>query len=143
MRTPTWRRSSTAIRVTSESGSSSFASSCSTSPLARRRSVASRSPLKWGQPAYLTRAPRSGTTIRIAPARGGPDRYALYVHCQSKLIPTIKRLYASTFRYEKNRALVFETGKPVPLKALSHCIELALTYHLDEKAAKRLDPSPQ
>ncbi len=88
--------------------------------------------LKWGQPSYLTGETRSGTTVRIDRLKkaGG---YALYVHCQSGLVPKFRELYPETFRYEGKRALLFDTDARLPLPELRHCIGLALTHHLRAK----------
>jgi hypothetical protein len=88
--------------------------------------------LKWGQPSYLTEETKSGTTVRIDRLKKG-DGYALYVHCQSGLVPTFRELYPDTFRYEGKRALLFEADARLPLPALRHCIGLALTHHLRAK----------
>ncbi len=37
--------------------------------------------LKWRQPAYLTKNPRCGTTIRIAGVKGQANRCAMFFHC--------------------------------------------------------------
>ncbi len=86
--------------------------------------------LKWGQPSYLTQHPKTGTTIRIDAV--SPDRYALYVHCQTNLIETFKQMYADKFEFSGNRAIIFDQDKSLPEKQLSHCIALALTYHLNK-----------
>ncbi|MCW5738449.1 MAG: DUF1801 domain-containing protein [Enhydrobacter sp.] len=88
--------------------------------------------LKWGQPSYLTEETKSGTTVRIDRLKKG-DGYALYVHCQSGLVPRFRELYPDTFRYEGKRALLFDTDAPLPLPELRHCIGLALTHHLRAK----------
>jgi hypothetical protein len=88
--------------------------------------------LKWGQPSYLTEETRSGTTVRIDRLKNG-DGYALFVHCQSGLVPKFRELYPDTFRYEGKRALLFDTGAQLPLPELRHCIGLALTHHLRAK----------
>jgi hypothetical protein len=88
--------------------------------------------LKWGQPSYLTEETKSGTTVRIDRLKKG-DGYALYVHCQSGLVPTFRELYPDTFRYEGKRALLFEADARLPLPELRHCIGLALTHHLRAK----------
>ena len=85
--------------------------------------------LKWGQPASLTERPKSGSTIRIDAVKGRADRYALYVHCQTTLVPTYRELYPNDFTFEGNRALIFSTEDALPQDALKHCIALALTYH--------------
>jgi hypothetical protein len=88
--------------------------------------------LKWGQPSYLTRESRSGSTIRIdriPPENGGPERYALYVHCQTTLVATYRQLYRDELTFGGNRSILLDVGRPLPKAALKHCIALALTYH--------------
>ena len=85
--------------------------------------------LKWGQPAYLPARPRVGTTVRIDAIKGSPDRYALYVHCQTTLMDSYRLLYPEDFAFEGNRGLIFSTEAEVPETALKHCVALALTYH--------------
>ena len=88
--------------------------------------------LKWGQPSYLTVETKSGTTVRIDRLKEG-DGYALYVHCQSGLVPKFRELYLDTFRYDGKRALQFDTDARLPRPELRHCIGLALTHHLRAK----------
>ncbi len=85
--------------------------------------------LRWGQPSYLTAQSGSGSTIRIDRVRSRPGRYAMYFHCRTTLVETFRRRYPGTFRYEGNRAILFEAHEEVPVGALSRCIALALTYH--------------
>jgi hypothetical protein len=85
--------------------------------------------LKWGQPSYLTAETGSGTTVRIDRLKKS-DGYAIYFHCQSGLVGQFKELYPDTFRTEGKRAIVFDLEDRVPVKALRHCIGLALTHHL-------------
>jgi len=91
--------------------------------------------LKWGQPAYVTAASRSGTTIRLGRASSDDDdrRGALFVHCQSSVISKVRALYADTFIYEGERALVLAADRAPPRAALAHAIEIALTYHLHDR----------
>jgi hypothetical protein len=88
--------------------------------------------LKWGQPSYLTAETGSGTTVRIDRLKKS-DGYAIYFHCRSGLIGQFRELYPDTFRYEGQRAIVFELKDSVPKRALAHCIGLALTHHLRKK----------
>lgn len=90
--------------------------------------------LKWGQPSYLTPKTKSGSTIRIDQVKGEAGRYALYCHCQTSLIENFRALYPEDFRFEGNRAMIFDAGNPPPKEALGHCIALALTYHARKKA---------
>ena len=89
--------------------------------------------LRWGQPSYLTTDSRSGSTIRLGWAKSPQDRYAMYFHCQTTLVDTFKEMYRSEFRFEGNRSIVFDGDDEIPFEELSHCISLALTYHLDKK----------
>lgn len=82
--------------------------------------------LKWGEPSYLT---KTGSTIRINKRTKDDADYAIYFKCTSKLVSTFKELYGDIFRYENNRAFLFNFQDAVPVKELKHCIELALTYH--------------
>jgi hypothetical protein len=91
--------------------------------------------LKWGQPAYLTPQTRSGSTLRIDRVAGSDD-VALYCHCQTDLISVFRELYPQRFRYQGNRALVLDQDRADAAQPLSHCIALALTYHLRRKAAR-------
>jgi len=83
--------------------------------------------LKWGEPSYLV---KKGSTIRIDWKTKTPHQYAMYFKCTSKLVETFKEIYGDEFRYENNRAILFNMEDKVPKKELKTCIELALTYHL-------------
>lgn len=86
--------------------------------------------LKWGQPSFLTAQSKSGSTIRIDRVKGSDEKYAVYFHCQTDLVPTFRELYPKQFAYEGNRAVILDANKRPDEKALAHCIALALTYHL-------------
>jgi hypothetical protein len=53
----------------------------------------------------------------------------MYVHCQTKLVDTFKELYRDVFKFEGNRAIVFDEDDEIPVDELKHCIFLSLTYH--------------
>lgn len=86
--------------------------------------------LKWGEPAFLPSATKSGTTIRINRHKEQDDRYALYVHCQTDLADRYRQLYGDVLNFDGNRAIVFDVEGEFPVDAVRHCIALALTYHL-------------
>lgn len=92
--------------------------------------------LRWGEPTYLTTASGSGSMVRIN-SRGLSGGYAMYFHCQTDLIATFQSLYPGQFRFEGNRAIVFDADDAVPEKQLCHCISLALTYHRNKVQRKR------
>ena len=82
--------------------------------------------LKWGEPSFLT---KKGSTIRMDWKKKKPNQYAIYFKCTSKLVVTFKEIYGDTFNYENHRAILFGLEEDIPVKALKHCIALALTYH--------------
>lgn len=92
--------------------------------------------LKWGEPAYLTEKPRTGSTIRIAWKASAPEQYAMYLNCQTTLVDTYRTLFPE-LRFEGNRAVLFDLAEELPEDAVQRCIELALTYHLTKKKKRR------
>lgn len=82
--------------------------------------------LKWGEPSYLT---KNGSTIRIDWKPKNPELFAIYFKCTSKLVPTFKSLYKDIFKFEGNRAIIFNLKEDIPKTELKHCISLALQYH--------------
>ncbi len=86
--------------------------------------------LKWGEPAYLTPATRSGSTLRLGWKKARPLEYALYFNCQTTLVDTFRTLFPKELRFEGNRAIVLREADSVPTQALRICIAAALTYHL-------------
>lgn len=93
--------------------------------------------LKWGEPAYLTEASKSGSTIRIGWKKAAPTRYALYFNCNTSLVETFRDQFGNDLTFEGNRAIVFDKDDPLPRDAVASCIASALTYHRDKKAAFR------
>lgn len=93
--------------------------------------------LKWGEPAYLTDASGSGTTIRIGWKPAAPTRYAMYFHCRTGLVDRFRELFPDEFGFERNRAIVFEQSDTVPRAPLSMCIAMALTHHRTKKPAPK------
>lgn len=85
--------------------------------------------LKWGEPAFVTAASKNGSTIRIAWKKAKPNQYAMYFNCQTTLVDSFKTMFPTTFKFEGNRALVFDEHDDVPVEALRICDEVALTFH--------------
>jgi len=82
--------------------------------------------LKWGEPSYLSKV---GSAVRIDWKGIKPNQYAMYFHCQTKLVDTFRELYRETLQFEGNRAIVFSFDEKVPRDELKHCISLSLRYH--------------
>lgn len=91
--------------------------------------------LKWGEPAYVTSQSKSGSTIRIDWKKSNPSQYAMYFHCQTNLVDTFRVLFPSEFKFEGNRAIVFNEHDAVPTDALAFCIAAALIYHRSKAVA--------
>ncbi len=96
--------------------------------------------LKWGEPAYLTTASKSGSTIRLGWKPAAPGRYAVYVDCKTTLVETFRTLAGDQLTFEGARAILFEAAAPPP-GILSACLARALTYHLSKR--RRLVSSRQ
>src|SRR5580698_3557772 len=60
--------------------------------------------LKWGEPAYLTEASRSGSTIRLGVAKDG--RCALYLNCKTTLVEEYRAAFSDVLGFEGNRAVL-------------------------------------
>ena len=92
--------------------------------------------LKWGQVSYLTSESGSGSTIRIDQAKSAANQVGVYFHCQTNLVETFRELYPK-LSYSGNRAILLDIDAPLPEAELSHCVALALTYHLLKRRAAR------
>jgi hypothetical protein len=82
--------------------------------------------LKWGEPAFVTKI---GSTLRIDWKEKAPDQYAMYFQCTSRLVDTFRLMFDHKFRYEGNRAIVFQLNQEIPVMELKKCIKASLTYH--------------
>jgi hypothetical protein len=85
--------------------------------------------LKWGEPAYLTEATRSGSTIRLGWFRSSERECAVLFNCRTTLVDDFRKRFPGVFTYEKNRAILLDEREPLPKAALSTCVGMALTYH--------------
>jgi Domain of unknown function (DU1801) len=92
--------------------------------------------LKWGQPSYLTRETKSGSTIRIDQVKPEAGQVAVYFHCQTNLVETFRELYPE-LSFGGNRSILLSAGDKLPEAALRHCVALALTYHLNKRKTGR------
>ncbi|WP_321490599.1 hypothetical protein [uncultured Hyphomonas sp.] len=85
--------------------------------------------LKWGEPAYLTERPKSGTTIRLAWSPRRPDSAGIFVNCQTTLLDEWRALYGETLDLVGNREIRLPLGQTLPAEPVRHCLAMALTYH--------------
>jgi hypothetical protein len=85
--------------------------------------------LKWGEPAYLTEATGSGSTIRLGWLRSSDEPCAVLFNCNTTLVETFREQFPDAFAYSKNRAICLKPTGALPKAPLSSCLNLALTYH--------------
>ncbi|MCG7520601.1 DUF1801 domain-containing protein [Ruegeria sp. Ofav3-42] len=81
--------------------------------------------LRWGQPAYL--APK-GSTIRLGGHKSAS--FALFVHCQSRLMGDFTSAFPGKDRIDGNRAILFDDPDQIDEARHGWLIARALTYHL-------------
>ncbi|WP_323776044.1 DUF1801 domain-containing protein [Leisingera sp.] len=84
--------------------------------------------LRWGQPSYITPETKTGSTIRLGVPKDA--RFALFVHCQSRLIPEFAAAFPAWDRFEGTRAVLF--NDPAEVEPIRHgwLIKRALTYRI-------------
>lgn len=82
--------------------------------------------LRWGQPSYVTPETKAGSTIRLGVPKGA--RFALFVHCQSRLIPEFAAAFPAWDRFEGTRAVLFNLPEEVEPIRHGWLIKRALTY---------------
>lgn len=92
--------------------------------------------LKWGEPAYLTKATKSGTTVRLGTTRSAPDRCAVFFNCKTNLVASFRDRFVDDFDYEGSRALILPRRPDWSRDALSICLYEALTYHRRKRVTR-------
>jgi hypothetical protein len=85
--------------------------------------------LKWGEPAYLTLASGSGSTIRLGSLRSPKEKCAVLFNCRTTLVETFQAHFPEAFSYQGNRAILLEPLGRLPAPPLTICLAMALTYH--------------
>ena len=88
--------------------------------------------LKWSEPAYLTKRPKSGTTVRIDWKEQSPEQIGMYVNCNTSLVETYRTMFKDELEFEGDRAILLPIDTDLPEKELRICIQMALRYHLDK-----------
>ena len=90
--------------------------------------------LKWGEPAYLTRA-RAGSTVRMDWKPKAPDRVSLYFNCRTTLVESFSSMFPNDFEFDRRRAVHVGIQGRMPRDALAVCMAAALTYHLHKRGS--------
>lgn len=89
--------------------------------------------LKWGEPAYLTAATGSGSTIRLGWPRRTPGHAAVYFICRTTLVDEFRAKFGGLYRYDGRRAVLIPAPGAVAAAPLEMMLLSALTYHLAKK----------
>ncbi len=79
--------------------------------------------LKWGEISYLNPA---GTTLRIGTVKGS-DQLAMYVHCQTTIVDSLRE--STDLEFEGTRCIKLPEGD-IDTDDVRLCIRQALTYKL-------------
>lgn len=85
--------------------------------------------LKWGEPAYLTEATGSGSTIRLGLPKSPGNVGAVLFNCRTSLVETFRARFPEAFAFQGNRAILLDPSVPLPADPLAICLAMALTYH--------------
>ncbi|MCA9912002.1 MAG: DUF1801 domain-containing protein, partial [Anaerolineae bacterium] len=84
------------------------------------------------QISYRTPVTKSGSTVRIDALGDEPGAVALFFICSTSLVDTFRSIYGDQLNFEGDRCIWFGAGDEIPEAPIKHCIELALTYHLNK-----------
>jgi hypothetical protein len=84
--------------------------------------------LKWGEPAYLTQASKSGSTIRLGWSKMHPNHAAVYFNCKTSLVSTFREIFGDQLEFSGYRAILLPIDEPMPEELLIACFAMALTY---------------
>jgi hypothetical protein len=93
--------------------------------------------LKWGEPAYLTEATGSGSTIRLGWFKSSDKDCAVFFNCRTNLVETFRERFPDIFAFEKNRAILLSASGPLPRGPLAACLATALTYRQTRRKKAR------
>lgn len=90
--------------------------------------------LKWGQPSYLPKRPRVGSTVRLGATKDGTQA-ALFFHCQTSIISDFRAGPGADtdITCDGNRAILLDPASDLPRDLLRLPIRHALTYHLKRR----------
>lgn len=88
--------------------------------------------LKWSEPAFLTKKPKSGTTVRMDWKSRSPNQIGIYVNCKTSLVESYRMMFNNELTFEGNRGILIPVEGPIPKKQLMICIQMALRYYLDK-----------
>jgi len=86
--------------------------------------------LKWNEPSYTS---KDGSTLRMDWKTKNPNQYAMYFQCSTRLVETFRIVYKNIFKFEGNRAILFDLDEKILESELNDCIKATLNYHKVKK----------
>jgi len=95
--------------------------------------------LKWGQPAWRPRRPRTGSTLRVNWSPSHPGHLMAFVDCKTDLASQMSTRFPGQFRNDGTRALAFDLDGALPQHAIWQLANLTFTYH-QRKAPRSAGP---
>jgi len=92
--------------------------------------------LKWGQPAWRPRAPRTGSTLRMGWSAGQPQQLMLFVDCKTDLAARMRDIYPDVGENDGRRRIALDLEGPLPEQAIAHLAQMTFCYHLSRRLAR-------
>ncbi|MEM7520466.1 MAG: hypothetical protein AAF307_05460 [Pseudomonadota bacterium] len=89
--------------------------------------------LKWGQPAWRPKRPRTGATLRMSWDPATPEHLLLFVDCKTDLAARMQHLYPDLPVNDGRRQMAVSLEQALPSQALRHLAEMTFAYHLDRR----------
>jgi hypothetical protein len=86
--------------------------------------------LKWNEPSYIS---KDGSTLRMDWKTKNPNQYAMYFQCSTRLVETFRIVYKNIFKFEGNRAILFDLDEKILESELNDCIKATVNYHKVKK----------
>ncbi len=90
--------------------------------------------LKWGQPSWRPKRPRTGSTLRADWRPDAPERLTLFVDCKTDLAARMADLYPDLPANDGRRAIALNLNDPLPEQPIAHLAQMTFTYHLNSTA---------
>jgi hypothetical protein len=85
--------------------------------------------LKWQQPSWRPKRPRTGSTLRMSWQAAAPDTLNFFVDCKTDLAARMQSLYPDIGTNDGQRKITLPLTRPLPESALMYLAEMTFTYH--------------
>lgn len=86
--------------------------------------------LKWGQPAYLTEKPKTGSTLRIDASGQAGDEISMFFICTTTLVDEFRSQFGTELNLIGNRELQLPAHGNWPFEILQSVVSRTLTYKI-------------